>query len=629
MPVKYHVATAIALIATPAAAQSAEPGESEGAAIVVTASRTPQPAIETGQAITVIDLATIEARQSLNVTDLLRSTPGVTFARNGGLGGVASVFIRGADSSQTLVLIDGVRINDPSAPSGAYDFGSLTTANLDRIEVLRGPNSVIWGSQAIGGIVAIETKPPTEKLQLAARAEYGGRDTFAGSANVSGTAGIIAASIGGGYLSSDGISALSAARGGVERDPFDTLHGNARVTVRPLNILEIDLRGYYSDSDIAFDNPPADTLPVSDVESFTGYAGINLTLFDGVWRNRLAYTRTDVRRVTTDPDPLSFNPARAQGTLDRFEYQGVAELARAVTLVFGAEREESQSVTLFGRSGDPDRLNVAIDSIYGQAIVRPLPGLTLTGGVRHDDHGSFGGETTFGANAAWALSEGRTILRGTYAEGFRAPSLSEALSPFGNPDLLPERARSYDIGIEQSALDGRVRATLTWFRRTLRDQIVFSGDSFTLENVARTRAKGVEVTAEIRPVDALAVTAQYSWIDTENRSLEPDFTGAVNFGNDLARRPEQTASISADYTHPGTRFALGATVTHVGDSFDDFANAVPLDGYVLVDVRARYPVTRSIELYARVENLFDEEYETAFRFGTLPRTVHAGIRLAL
>lgn len=616
------VGSAIALIASPVLAQSADD------TIIVTANRTPQRADETGQAITVITADTIAARQNLNVTDLLRTTPGVTFARNGGLGGTTSVFIRGADSSQTLVLIDGVRLNDPSSPSGAYDFGSLTTANISRIEVLRGPNSVIWGSQAIGGVIAIETAPPSDDLRVTGSAEYGGRDTLSLAGNVSGTVGIIAASLGGGYLGSDGISALSARRGGNERDAFDTFHANGRISVKPLTNIEIDLRGYYADSTINFDNPPADTLPVTDAETFTGYAGVNLSLFDGRWRNRFAYTRTDVRRVTTDPDPLSFNPSRAQGTLDRYEYQGVVDIAAPLTLIVGAEREESRSVTLFGSVGEPDRLKVAINSVYGQAIVRPLTGLTLTGGVRHDDHGSFGGATTFGANAAWRFNQGRTIVRATYAEGFRAPSLSEALSPFGNPDLRPEKARSYDLGIEQSALDGRVRAGITWFRRSLRDQIVFSGESFTLENVARTRAKGIEATLELRPVDSLSVVAQYSWIDTANRSREPDFTGAVNFGNALARRPSQTVSVSADYALP-FGLALGGTVLHVGDSFDDFANARPLDGYVLVDLRARYPVTKTIEVYARLENAFDERYETAFQYGTLPRTVHAGIRLAL
>jgi len=186
-----YAAAAIALV--PGAAHAREAND-----IVVTASGVEQQRDETGQAITVIDRAALERTQTNVISDLLRTVPGVHVARNGGVGGVTSTFIRGGESSQTLVLIDGVRINDPSSPNAAFDFGSLLTGNVGRVEVLRGPNSVIWGSQAIGGVVNIQTLEPIEALAVNARAEYGYRNTAEAQANVSGTSGIASGSIGGG-----------------------------------------------------------------------------------------------------------------------------------------------------------------------------------------------------------------------------------------------------------------------------------------------------------------------------------------------------------------------------------------------------------------------------------------------
>ncbi|MEZ5710794.1 MAG: TonB-dependent receptor [Blastomonas sp.] len=602
--------------------------EDDGA-IVVTANGIEQPREEAGQAISVITGEELEQRQVEIVSDALRFVPGITVARNGPIGSATSVFIRGGDSAHTLVLVDGVRINDPSAPSGAFDFGNLVTGNIDRIEVLRGPNSVIWGSQALGGVVNISTVQPGDELTVRARGEYGYRDTLRGSANIAGRAGRIGGSIGASYARSDGISAFDEASGGSEKDGFRNFTGHARLDVTLADGLSLDLRGFYTDSRLEFDNPPADTLPVTDTEQLLGYAGLNLSLFDGRLKNRLAYGRTDIDRVTRDPDPFSFNPFEASGKLDRFEYQGVIEPVDAVTLIIGAEHEISKSSSFFlAFDPAPDRTRTEQTSYYGQAIVRPFAGLSLAGGVRVDDHQVYGSKTSLGANFAWTPNAGHTVLRGTYAEGFRAPALSELLANFGNPGLIPETAKSYDFGIEQSFLDGRVTASATWFHRRTRNLIVFSASTFTLENIASARVQGVEIGFAASPTDRLSLQAQFSLIDSRNLSREADFNGNIPFGNDLARRPAHTASLSLDWTSPWD-LALGASLLIVADSFDDAANTIPLDGYALVDLRASYPLGSHAEIFARLENVTGERYQTAFNFGSPGRAGYAGIRLRL
>lgn len=623
------ISAAALAAATPLHAQTAAPAQDAGDDIVVSASRIAQKRSETGQSITVVDKAELDRRQTQVLSDVLQTLPGISVARNGGPGGVTSVFIRGGDSSQTLVLVDGVRINDPSSPSGAFDFSSILTGNIGSVEVLRGPNSVIWGSQAIGGVINITTIEPGEGLQANARGEYGYRDTGQLVASVSGRTGIVSGSVGGSWFRSDGISSYDERSGGTEKDGFENVTINGKLKIAFTDAISLDLRGFYTDGETEFDNPPGDTLPVTDSKQYVGYAGLNVALFDGRFRNRVAYTRTDIERVTTDPTPGSFNPSEASGTLDRFEYQGVVDALDALTLVFGVEHEQSEASTFFPSFNTaPDVSDVHMTSYYGQAIARPLAGLTVTGGVRVDDQQVFGSKTSLGGNIAYTPNDGDTVIRATYAEGFRAPALSEQLAAFGNPNLRPETARSYDAGIEHSLIDGRLRAQATYFRRNTKDLIVFSSATFSLENIAAARAEGVELGLWMQPVQGFTLQAQYSLVDTENRSREADFFGRSNFGNRLARRAKDSASFLIDWRSPWGP-AIGATVLMVGDTFDDVANTIRLDSYVRVDLRASFAVSDNLEVYGRVENLFDEAYQTAFNYGVPGRAGYAGVRLKI
>jgi vitamin B12 transporter len=618
-----YTAAAIALLPTAALCQTEE--SSSDNIIVVTATGIEQDRNETGQAISIITQEELARSQALTITEALKAVPGLSIAERGAYGSQSSAFIRGGNSSQTLVLIDGVRANDPSSPNGLFDFGGLTVGNMDRIEVLRGPNSIVWGSQAIGGIISIRNAEPTEALSVRARAEYGSYDTAAASANISGKFGIVSASLGGGYLTSDGVSAL---RAGTERDGYRNNSVNAKLSFAFTDAISLDLRGFYNRSKVEYDaqfSATPDTLSESRDRSLIGYAGLNVALFDGKFRNRLSYSRTDIDRVGTDPaTPILFtnyNIYDFKGRLDRFEYQAVLDVAEPVTLIFGAEHEKSKASAFFPANGGTtaDRATTSTTSFYGQAITRPINGLTLTGGLRHDDFKNFGKETSLGGNIAYSPNGGQTILRATYAEGFRAPTLTEALLPFGNIALQAETAKSFDLGVEQKLIDDRVRIAVTLFKRTSRNQITFSFLSFQSENIERVRAQGVEIELDIKPTDNLILAGSYSLVDVRDRSA------GITFNNQLERRPRHNAALSLDWTTP-IKLALGATVTLRGDSFEDRANTLPIDGYALAGIRASYPVTDAIEFYGRVENLFDAEYETVLGYGNLGRNAHIGIR---
>ena len=611
----YSSISLLALVAaTPVAAQEIPNSDD----IVVTASGIAQSRDEVGQAITVIDADTIEKRQTSDVVDLLATTPGIRFNRTGSTGSVAGISIRGAETTQTLVLIDGVKVNDPSGIGEGYDFGHLLTGNISRIEVLRGSNSVVHGSQAIGGVVSLMTATPAAGFAANASAEYGYSDTLNAKADISASAGRVSGGIGGAYFRTDGIS---SATGGTERDGYKNFAGNARLKIAFTDALSLDLRGYYVNADLDYDSffgAPADSGDVAKLDQYVGYAGVNLGLFDGRFTSRAAVTwlRNDRNYYFVRGTAPDYGYS---GTNLRFEYQGVVSPVEQTKLIFGYEHERPD-YDFFG-FGSRDNARANIESIYALGIVQPFAGLSLTGGVRHDDHSQFGRATTFGANANYSPNDGATQFRLSYGEGFKAPSLYQLYDSFsGNAALRPEASKSYDVGIDQSLADGRALISLTGFVRNTVNQINYDNATFTFGNIDRSRARGIEATLALRPVDPLNITASYSYIDARDRSGRPAFDGKR-----LPRRAEHAVSLSADYDW-SFGLTTGATITMVSDSFDNAANTVRLDGYALAGVRVSLAVSERIELYGRIDNLFDADYATAFNYGTYGRAAFGGVR---
>lgn len=640
----FLLSSAIVTAALPvqAGAQDSLPDDAEpqGEIIVTAANRTETELDKIGQAVSVIDLAEIERRQTQNVADILRTVPGVTIARSGSIGGTTSVFIRGAESDQTVALIDGVKLNDPSSPGGGFNFGNLLTGNIERIEVLRGSQSVLWGSQAIGGVVNMVTRRPTEALEVNARGEYGFRDTVNLVGNVSGKFGPLSASAGAGWFRSDGISNFAESRGGRERDGYENVGANANVNLALTDTISLDARGWFSRGRFNIDGFPPPRFAFADVneESITreivGYTGVNAAFFDGRFRNRIGFAITDTDRRNTALDGAPAETFRGRGRNERLEYQGIFDIANGWEATFGLEQEISTfSSSSFGAPANVGRARIY--SGYAQVVGTLAEGLTVTGGVRHDDHDRFGGATTFGANAVYSLAATGTTFRASYAEGFKVPSLFQLLSDFGNAALDPERSTGWDAGITQDLIGGRLQLSAVYFERDSTNLILFiscpqprtgictNRPSGTYDNIGLATARGAEFAVTLRPVDALQVQFTHGYVDTRNRTA-----GSANFDRRLPRRPENSSSLLVDYRWS---FGLetGFTLTNVSEAFDNANNTTRLPGYVLADLRAIVSIGDNLELTARIENLFDEQYETAFRFGQMPRAGYVGVRLRI
>ncbi|QJU59764.1 TonB-dependent receptor [Sphingomonas sp. AP4-R1] len=614
------------------------------ATIVVSANRSPIAIDRVAASVTVLDKKTIDRMGDLGVSDLLLRTPGVSFSRNGGYGTATSLRIRGAESDQTVVVIDGVKLNDPSSTGGGYNFANLLTGDASRIEVLRGPQSTLWGSQAIGGVVNIVTPMPTKSLEGSFDAEAGSRRTASGRAAVGGLTGPLAWRIGGQAFTTDGISAIAPAFGGRERDGYSNRSVTGRAVLTIADGVSADVRGYYSDGRVDIDGFSGDSAEYSLNKEFVGYAGLNVDLFGGRLRNRFAYGYTDTNRDNYNPTLPRAKTFDAAGHNKRLEYQGTLAVISGVDAVFGIENERSNFRSVSPSSSlsvpipAPSRGKAELTGIYGQVNAEVYKGLTLTGGIRHDDHNRYGSKTLFSGGAAWALPTG-TVLRANYSEGFKAPTLYQLFSEYGNTNLRPEQAKGWEAGAEQRLWDGKVSFGVTYFERRSRDLIIYNGCSTGTTdplcrapgnpavsrfgyylNVSRAFAHGIEATAAVKPIARVTMDGNFSWTASEDRSR-----GAATYGFQLARRPSHTANGSITYAIPDGP-SLGAAIRWAGESFDNATHTTRLAPYTLVDLRGEIPLSKEYAVFARVENLFDEKYMTVYRYGTLGRSVYFGFK---
>ncbi len=612
--------------------QTSQPAEG---AITVTATGIRKPVASAPQAITIFDIDDIERSQARDVISLLERSAGVTVARNGPRGGFATVRVRGAEAEQLVVLHDGVRISDPAAPAGGFDFSNLGLGGIGKVELLRGANSLIWGSDAIGGVLSVDTRKGNYGLWL--NAEYGSFDSRSVNASLLKDIGPANISISGGWDKSDGFSAFD---GGTEADGYEQVFAQGRAVISASDRLKLIVSGRYADSRAEQDGFPfplfafADTLEYQDTVQYSGYAGAEYDA--GGARLQGGYAISNTERDSYDPAFGSAPSFSADGRLERLTLKGEFDLSDEFKLNAGLDSEDSRFVTApFGSSG-----KTGLDSAHA-LLTYQEDRLLVSAGARVDDHQQFGTNWTLGANASYQFND--VLLRASYGEGFKAPSLFQLLSDFGNTTLQPETSRSYDVGIVFSNIipQGDIRAALTLFRRDSRNLIDFiscfgstaaicTNRPFgTYDNIGRTKAQGIEIEAGAN-IDNVSLQAVYSYIDSENRSV-----GSANFGNTLARRPKHALTWSVDWFTNGPDqgvigyakgLNLGFDVRMVGDSFDNASNSRRLDGYVLVTARATYPITERIEVYGRIENGLDQKYQTVSFYKTAGRNASVGVR---
>lgn len=571
--------------------------------VVVTATRLPAVVQDTPGA-RVIDRDAIERRGAVFAADILADAPGLSVVRTGAFGGVAQVRMRGASPGKTLVLVDGVPVNDPAEINGAYDFSGLELSDIERVEILSGPQSSLWGSDAIGGVIAFTTR---ELDGLSAAAEAGSFGTARGrvSGGVSTERYAFGAFVS--RFDTDGISAADEADGNPEADGFTstTLGARGRYAFTPAVSIDGSVRWTESDGDIDGFPPPtyalADTLDTQSSEQWSGFGRVRFAAFG--FDHQFSVSASDIQRETVSAFSSVFSADRQV-----FRWQADGEVA-GVALAFGAEREDTSGDLSSGLSDE-----LGTTSAFVTARIEPTNRLSLTGALRFDDTDDFGSKTTGRLSGAFDAGNGIT-LSAAYGTGFKAPSISQAVcdfcfAPLPWPELRPETAEGYEAAVGWRSVDGRIEGRLTAYHLSVEDQISYVAGRYI--NIAETATDGVELEGRAILGGGFDLTLAWAWTDARDET-----TGAR-----LLRVPEQAGSATLGWT--GERLSGALTVR--AESDQDDAGGVR-DGFVVAHLNGAYALNDNVSLTVRIENLTDERYQQVLGYGEPGLSGYAGIRL--
>jgi vitamin B12 transporter len=624
--------------------------------LVVTASRIPVPISSSGSSVSVIDREQIDAQQSAFAVDLLQDVPGLAVSRSGGIGSQTQVRVRGAEANQVLVLIDGIRANDP-AGNDEFAFQDLTTWDVDRIEVVRGPQSALWGSDALAGVINVITRQPTSEFSAGGFAEGGAFDTYSLGGRV---AGEILGTRAGLSLSRINSNGTNSSRSGGEDDGYENTTSTLTLAGNPTDNLDLDFVGRYTNTIKHFDATDFSTGLPSDSGDKTrvnlGYFGTGgtLRLVDNRWTQSLRAAWT-----TTETD--NFNDFGDAGSTAADKYGVYYQSSWQFTPAAPDSTGSSATVALiheqqdFSQSGevivvDPDDPNQNLDPNQDQRqrttaaalelLLEPLPQTSISLSARYDHNSAYDSATTYRATTAWTATGTRTRLHASYGTGQKAPTFIERFGYFpnqfaGNPNLKPETSTGWEAGIEQPLFGARVSVGATYFHEDLKDEIngfAFDPDTllFTAGNLDGTsKRRGVEISAQARVTDGLRISGSYTYLD----ATQPD---AVT-GEDTQeiRRPRQSGSLNADWRFLDHRADVNLNLAYVGNRDDIFFEVTPpygtetvnLDAYYLASLAVSYRVTAQVRAYARVDNVLNEDYEDVYGYNTPGRAAYAGIGL--
>jgi vitamin B12 transporter len=601
--------------------------------LVVTATLLPTPTDQVGSSITLITADDIEAHQWRTVPDALIEAPGLNLVQTGGPGGLTSVFIRGANANHTEVIIDGLEVNDPSQ-NGAFDFGQALASGLARIEVLRGPQSSLYGAEALGGVINILTPDGEGPPRFTGSLEGGSFDTLNQSAALTGAQGALHYALSLSHFRSGdtpvtppGLLAPGEAAIG---DRYDNVTGSAKLGYDVTRDLSLGLVLRYVDADYRSTGENFDVFPaIPDAQQtgqwerqFFARAQARLDVFDGRFSNVLGAAYANFHTVVLAPDD-GFGQAPVIDNADRlkFDWLEAIALTSANTLLLGVDDTTDRLID--------SPVSASENRVGGFAELqsRPMRGLSVAASARYDADDRFGDKATWRIAPAYTFEATGTVLKASVGTGFKAPTLTElfvSFPPFfsANANLKPETSTGYDVGFEQPLAGGRARFGATWFHNDIRDLIDTNAAGDSWANIGRATTYGVESFAAWSPTAALNLRADYTWT----------IAGDDIHQEELLRRPRNKATVSAAW-RATRRLRLTASALYVGawvDGNRDFSiERLMASPYATVNLAGDYDLGHGLTLFARVDNLLDRRYEEPVGFDKPGIGAYGGLRVAL
>jgi vitamin B12 transporter len=650
----------IAVLAYPASAQEvamADQPEIEVPDVVVSATKTPIPAKQVTSAVEVITGEELQQRKIRTVAEALRWAPGLAVFQSGGLGTTVDVRMRGGTPEQTLVLIDGAIVN--SATIGTFNFANLTSDNIERIEILRGSQSMLWGSDAMGGVINITTKRGRDKPNVSAFAEYGSFNTIREGGGLSGKKGPIDFSGSITRLDTAGFSAINYRRGAAERDGYHNWQGSVRLGADLPKDGRLDFSFRWLDGIVHFDgfafNPvtfasdPADVFGARSRSTQYVFAGNYAQPLTSWWLQKLTLSRA-TENLGSDGGAVEHNlvtgatgligfPFRSQieTVSNRIEWQHNIQVGKPLLLTAGYQFREQKGDNRDLLTNTTVFENKAVSSHagFGEAQLNLWDRVFGTAGIRQDEYNVFGSATTYRVTGGYLHKETGTKLRGSYATGFRAPTINQLFFPgFGNPNLQPEKSQALDAAVEQTLPHDLGSISVGYFWTRYRNLILSVFDpaectapgsfGFCAQNVGLARAEGVEVSTKLK------LFRDRPWM--KNLELHVHYTYAatrdISSGSDsrLPKWPLHQVTTIISY-QPVESLQANLEGRYVGERFGNVGNSNATPSFVVWNLSASYDVTKYMQAYLRFDNIFNEKYEETLFFGTPIRSIFGGVRI--
>ena len=573
--------------------------------ITIRSTRIPAGAKDIGSSLYIISEDQIKACGFKDAIDAISSAPGVTSKQNGSFGGVGTIRIRGASSSQTLVLVDGVPVNDSSSPAGGYNFEYLNTSNIQSIEVLKGSQSTLWGSDAIGGVINIYTKQP-ESTSFGASAEIGSFGLKRGSADINFAGSNSRFRVSTSKTSVDGISKADEKDGNSEDDGFESESYSMSVSI---DLDSLILKGSlsYMESQVEYDSygfatGVQDGDERSNTDEFIGSISAFFDLFDDKLQNSIFISQSDINRDYYSNGSFSFG---AEGKRELIRYQGNIEVNEFNKIAFGLESEES-------------KVDVDESTIDGSFLLyefRPNSKIIISTGIRNDDHEGFGSKTTRRISGTFKPSD-NLIIRSSWGEGFKVPTIFQSTyfccgATSANSSIRPETSTSYDFGFELFFNEMNSNFSITYFDQDINDQINFSFGVGGYENIDKVNSEGFEIALDYQISKLMSLYLNYSYIDSVDGN-----------GSSLFYVAKDSGEAGLIY-EPNNSFSGSIIARYNGSESSSYGK---IDSWIRFDVNGSYKLSGTNELYFRIENLLDEEYQQIFGYGTPERSGFIGLR---
>ncbi len=624
--------------ATSARAQDATPTSIQiNTPIIVTgATRIPTPEDQLGTSVTVVTGDQIEQKQQRTLPEVLQDVPGLNVVQAGSPGGTASVFIRGTNGNHTKVLVDGIDVSDPSSADGSFDFSQLLASDIDRVEVLRGPQSGLYGSEAIGGVINIITKTGNGPPKAIAGIEGGSFGTFNQTAGISGSQARFNynANIAHYRTTNTQVTPSDLVPPGrpLNDDFYDNTTYATKLGANLTDNFDVGLVARYIDTDLRSTSddliagPEAIRTNSDNHELFTRGTA-HLTLFDGLFDQTLGYGYTNYRRRIFDPNAatLAFgnDPGYFRGDRTKIDYQGNIHVMAGQIVTIGAEHERdtindsSPATAAYSNNAG----FVQLQSSFGERFFN-------TASLRYDGNSQFGGATTYRIAPAIIVPETDTTFRGSVGTGFKAPTLDQLFDSFpefgffANPNLVPEKSFGWDAGVEQKFLDRRASVGATYFHNNITNLIDFNDTFTTLINVGEATTYGVESFVAYKPWDVLSLRVDYTYTMARN-----DITDEA-----LSRRPKHKASLNATW-QVTERASLNGTVLYTGSWIDSNRSGtmagLVASPYTLVNIAGSYDLGHGVTAFARIDNLTNRHYQDPIGFLHQGIGVFGGVKVAI